>query len=220
MNKGASFQPTSTVLVRHGVKFDSARVLLSRESIAEGVTLALTLRDVLPKALMRWLVKRFVLREVEQLRLVFVPSSFLPSVSPAAPFWFVMPARATCEDLARHIHEKRWDFSLPVDTFWVHVRNGANKPELCMMGFRANKCIANRWSYFEEWTENGGEALTEQELQWLNSRTLLEAGFSNGSNIDARYHYELAKVATGTLLSPHFSPQGEREEEVEGKLRA
>ncbi len=194
--------PANALLLRHGVKKDSARVLLSAESIKSGVTLALCLRDVLPKALVRWLVERFLLADVTTLRLVFVPSSSL-----ADPFWFEMPARATCKDLADHILKECWWQSLPVDTFWIHVKG--QQLQLCWMGYRANYYVATRSGLFSEWTE---DALTDEELQWLNGRTLLEAGFANGSNVDARYCYDFGAIMSGDSKGPVVCPLPESEE--------
>ncbi len=186
--------PTNALLLRHGVKCDAARVLFTQESVAAGVALTLCLRELMPKVLIRWLVQRFVLAEMSTLRLVFVPSE-------KDPFWFEMPARATCGDLARHIYKERWCSSMPLDTFWVHVKG--SKLELCAMGLRVNGCIATKWGHFSEWTE---DALTEEEVHWLNERTLLEAGFQTGSNIDVRYAYSFENVLRAAVLSPAYWP--------------
>jgi hypothetical protein len=190
-DRGA-FKPTNASLVRQGVKCDSKRALIAQESVVEGVALVLTLRAVLPKALLRWLVERFVLRKVEKLRLVYVPHEGLP-------FEFQISSLATCEDLARHFHLQRWSSSLPLDTFWIHVRNGTGVPalELFYIGSRRNECLADNWAYLGQWTD---PVLTEEELDWLNLRTLVEAGFSHGSVVDARYHYHIGAVVTGSII--------------------
>lgn len=199
----AAFVPTNAVLLRQDVKCDSARVVLSKESIAAGVTLALCLQHVLPKAVIRWVVEHFVLAEASTLRLIFVDWDL-------KSFRFSFPASATCEDLARHIHKERWWASLPIDTLWVHVWPNAGKVQLFWMGARANDCIAAKWDYFGQWTE---EALTDEELHWLNSRTLIEAGFRDGSNVDLRYSYELDKVVSGELQCPSVLELSEVDEE-------
>jgi hypothetical protein len=187
MDRGV-FEPTNSLLVRQGVKCNSARVLITPESIVEAVALALTLRDVLPRALLRWLVERFVLRNVEKLRLLYIRDG------EGDPFFFEVPARATCEDLARHIYNEGWFMRPPKHAFWVHVRNitGCPSIELFALGDRANEGIASKDWPFEGW---GDPALTPEELKWLNSRTLLEAGFSNRSAIDSRYWFAAYQVA-------------------------
>jgi hypothetical protein len=71
------------------------------------------------------------------------------------------------------------------------------------MGYRANSCVRKNWAHFAEWTE---PELTKDELEWLNSRTLLEAGFSHGSNIDERYHYHFPSVMTGRVIEAPCLP--------------
>jgi hypothetical protein len=191
IERGA-FRPSNSLLVRHGVTCDSARVLITPESIVEGVALALSLRNVLPRALLRWMVERYVLRSVGKLRLLFIRED-----GEAEPF--EIPAQATCEDLARHIYNEGWFMRPPQDAFWVHVKNATGCPsiQLFALGRRANDDIANK-----EWPYGGWRdpALTLDEVEWLNSRTLLEAGFSNRSAIDSRYWFAPYHVGRGEVI--------------------
>ncbi len=99
------------------------------------------------------------------------------------------------------IKEQRLDASLALDTFLVHVAK-SKKQKLLFMGARANSCIvgsdrAKGCGVFEYWT---AQRLTDEELEWLNRRSLREAGVADGDAIDIRYAFEIDALMEGRVL--------------------
>ncbi len=192
----AVFKPQNDLLVRQEVSCEhNASFRFTRESLCGGVCLLLCLQDVLPKALLRWMVRRFVLCEMpETIKVAFW--SFDGTVA------LTLAASMTCEDLAQMIKRDRLDASMALDTFLVHMSIGTNRQRLLFMGARANNCIAGPgrakgWGVFEYWT---AQRLTDEELEWLNRRTVREAGVQDGDAIDIRYAYVIDALMEGRML--------------------
>ncbi len=186
------FAPTNELLVRQGVSKRSNP--FSRQSIAEGICLLLCLRGVLLKDVLLWTIRQFVLRRAETVSVLFINDR-------AEYFQLHLDGRMTCLAFARHIKEQSLDPSLAIDTFWIHISKTNWKPKLLFMGSRANACISDgtrkAFGLFESWT---APPLSEEELNWLNSRTLLEAGVEDGDFIDARYTWQIEILMEGETI--------------------
>lgn len=113
-------------------------------------------------------------------------------------------ADMTVELFARACKSRGITASLTLDNFLVHVTT-ATVPfsaRLLHMGTRANSCIApvdgtrKGWGVFQEWK---GGPLTDDELEWLNSRTLAEAGVVHGDVIDSRYAMHIDDMFKGVV---------------------
>eukprot|EP00028_Trichosphaerium_sp_Am-I-7-wt_P006930 CAMPEP_0168514742 /NCGR_PEP_ID=MMETSP0405-20121227/4302_1 /TAXON_ID=498012 /ORGANISM="Trichosphaerium sp, Strain Am-I-7 wt" /LENGTH=110 /DNA_ID=CAMNT_0008533949 /DNA_START=227 /DNA_END=559 /DNA_ORIENTATION=+ len=88
---------------------------------------------------------------------------------------------------------------MPTDSFLVAVklRHDGYKLELLQMGGRINGGL-NSNNYYADWTVG---PLSEDEVEWLNNRTLEEAGLEDGDYISGDYVYKMDELMRGVPVS-------------------
>jgi len=188
-----AFKPQNDLLIRQGVtKLTHTPTKYTKQSIVECVAayICLVFRLKLPKDVVVVILQKFVLQHVDTLTVFFI-SGFYDKYSVR----LTVPRKMTCEEFALMTKQRRLEASLALDTFLVHVGN-TGIPKLMFMGVRANECIksevrAEGWGIFADWT---AQKLTQAELNWLNNRTLQEAGVEDFDWIDGRYDCELKNL--------------------------
>jgi hypothetical protein len=212
------FAPSNELLVKQGTK--KKKFLASLQSKREAYSLLLVLRRVLVKDVLRYLVSTFVLRPAKTIRLWLVGMSVKDedavsnSSLPVPKRWVgasVKPklvefaADLLCSQFADMCKQKMWFASMACDTFWVHYNQEDEEPLLFFLGQRANLCIPEAktdsgWGTFDAWSTL---RLSQQELMWLNSRTLAEAGLEDGDVVDARYAFLVDFLMRGEVIGEH-----------------
>lgn len=178
-------------LLRNKVTCTPPALFLEPESLNELRVLALCVRSRISRDMLRS-IGAFVLRKQPQsspLELGVV-SDHLETVCRV-----LAPRDMTVNDFCGELRYTRINWRVPLDGNLVHIslQTVPFTTRLLQFGSRANSCIRDpdnvcegrqvAWSGFEDWKLG---PLPAADLQWLNSRTLEEAGVKSGDIIDTR----------------------------------